>query len=565
MTETNSILIVGGGLAGLVAAFELTQRNIHVTIIDQEPEQSLGGQAFWSLGGIFCVNSSYQKWRGVKDSREKALEDWMNTAGFDRGAEDYWTKAWAKSFVDFATDEMEAYLKARGVGFLAVGWAERGAGKSQGHGNSVPRFHLTWGTGPAVLKGFEAPVRAATKKGLVTFKFRHEVKKIVVDETTGAAIGVKGNILEPSSVARGVQSSRKVIDTFELCGRAIIISTGGIGGNLEAVRKWWPIDRLGPQVPKSFVIGVPHHVDGHMVKYAQQAGASVVNMDRMWHYTEGLKNWDPIWPHHGIRVIPGPSSLWLDANGQRLPPYLYPGCDTLATLKYICSTGHDYTWFILTREILRKEMVLSGSEQNPDITGKSYWQAFLQRIMSRWGAQGVDAFRQHGEDFVVEDTLEKLVEGMNKLAEERKGPILDYGDVHKTITARDIQFDNNYSKDAQMMLVNNARNFLSDSFRIAKPHRLLDPAFGPLVAIRMNLLTRKSLGGLQTNLDSNVLRPDGSVFPGLYAAGEAAGFGGGGVHGYSALEGTFLGGCIYSGLRAGRAIAQDSTNLRSRL
>ncbi|KAK5627570.1 hypothetical protein RRF57_003285 [Xylaria bambusicola] len=552
------VIIVGAGLAGLVAAFELTQRNVPVVLVDQEGEQNLGGQAFWSLGGIFCVNSSEQRRMGIKDSRELALRDWFGSARFDREEEDYWPRKWADAFVNFATDEMEAYVKARGIGFLLnVGWAERGDGRADGHGNSVPRFHITWGAGPEVVRVFAEPVREAAKKGLVEFKFRHMVDEILVDEN-GRVTGVRGRVLEQDPVERGVKSSRKVINEFELHGSAVVISSGGIGGNVEAVKKAWPVDRLGPKVPDNFVIGVPAHVDGRMIDIAESAGAHIINRDRMWHYTEGLQNWDPIWPNHGIRVLPAPSSLWLDATGKRLPPFLYPGSDTLATLKYICNTGYDYTWFILTRSIIAREFALSGSEQNPDLTNKSIWQLLMSRVFSSNGTVPVQNFVKHGKDFVTRDSLPELVDAMNELARSVGGPKLDYESVRETVEMRDGQVENSYCKDAQIMLIRNGRNYWPDSrSRIAPPHRLLDKKYGPLIAVRMNLLTRKTLGGLETNLQSNVMKADGTTFDGLYAAGEAAGFGGGGVHGYNSLEGTFLGGCIFSGRVAGRAIADE--------
>ncbi|KAL2270664.1 hypothetical protein VTJ83DRAFT_35 [Remersonia thermophila] len=557
--HTEPVIIVGGGLAGLVAAFELTQQNVRVLIVDQENEANLGGQAFWSLGGIFCVNSAEQRRLGIKDSRELAMRDWFGSARFDR-EEDYWPRKWAEAFVNFATDEMEAYVKARGIGFLAnVGWAERGDGRAEGHGNSVPRFHLTWGTGPEVVRVFAEPVRAAEKKGLVEFKFRHMVDEIIVDDA-GRAVGVKGRVLEPDDAPRGVKSSRNVVGEFELRGAAVLVSSGGIGGNVDKVKQCWPVDRLGPKVPQNFVIGVPAHVDGRMIDIAEEAGAHVINRDRMWHYTEGLQNWDPIWPEHGIRILPAPSSLWLDATGKRLPPFLFPGTDTLATLQHICSTGYDYTWFITDQTIVAREFALSGSEQNPDITGKSLWQFLMQRVFSSKGTQAVQNFVSKGADFVVRDNLEDLVAGMNELVANVPGaPRLDPAAVRKVVEARDGQFDNPYSKDAQAMLIHSARNYWPDKrARVAVPHRLLDVKnHGPLMAVRLNLLTRKTLGGIETNLDGNVMRGDGTPFPGLYAAGEAAGFGGGGVHGYSALEGTFLGGCIFSGRAAGRAMARE--------
>lgn len=551
MATEADVIVVGAGLAGLVATHELVKAGRRVLVVDQENVENLGGQAFWSLGGLFFVDSPEQRRMGIKDSRELALQDWMGSAGFDRDREDHWPRQWAEAYVDFAAGEKRSYLNDLGLRLMPnVGWAERGAGLAYGHGNSVPRFHITWGTGPEVVRVFREPVLDAASRGQVTFRYRHQVDELIVE--SGAVVGVRGTVLEPSTEPRGVKSSRTPAGEFELRAQAVVVTSGGIGGNFELVKKNWPVDRLG-RAPERMITGVPAHVDGRMLGITEDAGGNIVNRDRMWHYTEGVVNWDPIWPNHAIRIIPGPSSLWLDATGKRLPVPLFPGFDTLATLKHILSTGQDHSWYILTQSIIEKEFALSGSEQNPDMTGKDL-KLLLGRVKK--GAPGpVEAFKQHGEDFVVRDNLRDLVDGMNAI---NPGPPLDYAQVEREVTARDREVDNSYSKDMQMMAINNARSYLPDKvIRVAKPHRLQDPAHGPMIAVRLNLLTRKTLGGLETNLDSQVIRPDGSVFDGLYAAGEVAGFGGGGVHGYNALEGTFLGGCIFSGRAAGRALGRS--------
>ncbi|MDX8525361.1 FAD-binding dehydrogenase [Mesorhizobium sp. MSK_1335] len=543
------VIIVGAGLAGLVAAAELTDAGKKIIIVDQEPEQSLGGQAFWSFGGLFLVDSPEQRRMRIRDSHDLALEDWMGTAAFDR-PEDFWPRRWAEAYVGFAAGEKRSWLMERGLKFFpVVGWAERGGGNAYGHGNSVPRFHITWGTGPGVLEPFVLRVREAQKRGLVQFKFRHRVNEII---RTGATVtGVRGDVLEPSSAQRGQKSARQVTGEFRLSAEAVIVASGGIGGNHELVRQNWP-QRLGA-APKRMITGVPDHVDGRMLAITEAAGGRVINRDRMWHYVEGIKNWAPIWTEHAIRILPGPSSLWLDARGKRLPVPLYPGFDTLATLNHIMSTGFDYSWFILTKKIIQKEFALSGSEQNPDLTGKS-WRQVLGRATS--GIPGpVKAFMERGEDFIVEADLSKLVARMNALAGGE--PLLEVTQVEREIRARDMQLDNPFSKDAQITALRGARAYLGDRLiRTAKPHKMLDPANGPLIAVRLNILTRKTLGGLETDLDSRVLDAEGQPVPGLYAVGEVAGFGGGGVHGYAALEGTFLGGCIFSGRSAGRAAAK---------
>lgn len=544
------VIVVGAGLAGLVATHELVKAGRKVLVLDQENRNNLGGQAFWSLGGLFMVDTPEQRRLGIKDSYELALQDWLGSAGFDRDDEDLWARQWARAYVRFAATEKRDYLHELGLRITPViGWAERGGGFADGHGNSVPRFHLTWGTGPEVVRVFAEPVLDGERRGLVGFGFRQRVDELIVED--GAVVGVRGGVLEPSDLARGHASPRNVVREFEFRAQAVIVTSGGIGHNHELIRRNWPVERLG-KCPETMISGVPAHVDGRMLGITEAAGGAIVNRDRMWHYTEGIVNWDPIWPDHAIRIIPGPSSMWFDANGRRLPAPCFPGYDTNATMKEILSTGYDYSWFVLTQSIIEKEFALSGSEQNPDITGKDLKLTLKSRIAK--GAPGpVEAFKQHGVDFVVADTLRELVAGMNKIA---RGPQLDHDTLERQIVARDRDVTNKYSKDSQLMAITNARQYFGDKAgRVAKPHRILDPAAGPLIAVRLNILTRKTLGGLQTNLDSQVIRQDGSAFPGLYAAGEVAGFGGGGVHGYNALEGTFLGGCIFSGRAAGLALA----------
>jgi uncharacterized protein len=555
-------IVVGAGLAGLAATAELARAGRRVLLLDQEPETNLGGQAFWSFGGLFLVGTPEQRRMGIRDSRELAWQDWLGSAFFDRGAddpagEDYWAYRWAQAYVEFAAGEKRSWLHALGVRwFPLVGWAERGGYLADGHGNSVPRFHVTWGTGPAVVAPFERQVREAAAAGLVTLRFRHRVDGLTV--TRGAVDGVRGTILEPSQAARGTGSSRTGTGEFELHAPAVIVTSGGIGGNLDLVREHWP-ERLGP-APDRMICGVPEHVDGRMLAIAGQAGGRLVNRDRMWHYTEGIQNWDPIWAGHGIRILPGPSSLWFDARGRRFPAPHFPGFDTLGTLAAIRATGFDYSWFVLTEKIIEKEFALSGSEQNPDLTGKDI-KLTLSRVRPGPPAP-VAAFMRRGADFVVAGTLPELVAGMNKLTPE---PLIVLADLERQIVARDREIDNPFSKDLQVMAIHNARRSRGERLaRTATPHKILDPKAGPLIAVRLNILTRKTLGGLQTDLSGRVLRqePAHRPVPGLFAAGEVAGFGGGGMHGYRSLEGSFLGGCLFSGRQAGRAVAVETGALR---
>ncbi|MCC6930031.1 MAG: FAD-binding dehydrogenase [Gemmatimonadaceae bacterium] len=541
-------IVVGGGLAGLAATAELADAGKRVILLDQEPECSLGGQAFWSFGGLFLVDTPEQRRLGIRDSRELAWQDWLGSAGFDR-PEDQWPRRWAEAYVHFAAGEQHAWLKAMGHRiFPVVGWAERGGNIATEHGNSVPRFHVTWGTGPALVELFTRRVRAAEQAGKVTLCFRHRVTSL--SRSGGAVDGVHGEVLQASSVARGEASSRIPAGDFSFYAPAVIVTSGGIGGNHALVRQAWP-SRLGDP-PMEMISGVPAHVDGLMLGVAETAGARLINRDRMWHYVEGVKNWDPIWPMHGIRILPGPSSLWLDALGRRLPAPLFPGFDTMATLTYLRRIGYDWSWFILTRKVIEREFALSGSEQNPDLTNRD-WKAVLGRV--RGGVPGpVQAFMDKGSDFIVESGVPALVRRMNEMTGEN---FIEVRELQRVLESRDREVAHAYSKDAQLMAIHAARRYIGDRLiRTAKPHRFLDPSAGPLIAVRLRVLTRKTLGGLETDLSGRVLGENGEPLGGLYAAGEAAGFGGGGMHGYRALEGTFLGGCLFSGRAAGRAVAR---------
>lgn len=548
MADADAI-IVGGGLAGLTAAAELGDRGKTVIVVDQEGPQNLGGQAFWSLGGVFMVNTPEQRRMGVRDSLDLARSDWAGSAQFDR-KEDAWPRKWAEAYLEFAAGGLREWLHGLGHRwFPVVGWAERGGSFADGHGNSVPRFHLTWGTGPGVLEPFVARCAEHEKAGRLTYAFRHRVDRL--EMTNGAATGVSGIVLAEDDAPRGARTNRDKLAEFTLSANAVIVTSGGIGGDLDRVRRAWPVDQLGP-VPERMVCGVPAHVDGRMLDVTEAAGASLINGDRLWTYTEGVQNWDPIWPDHGIRILPGPSSMWFDARGNRLNPPALPGFDTRGTLKEILKTGHSYSWFVLTQAVIKKEFALSGSEQNPDFTSGKWMDVIRQRILSgKHATDPVEAFKERGEDFVVAHDLPALVRGMNQVA---GGGLIDEAHLHAQIAARDAQITNPFSKDAQVMAIHAARKYRGDRLiRTAKPHKFLDPANGPLIAVRLHLLSRKSLGGIETDLNAQVLDTKGSPIPGLYAAGEAAGFGGGGYHGYNALEGTFLGGCMFSGKIAGQA------------
>ncbi|MFC0675336.1 FAD-binding dehydrogenase [Brachybacterium hainanense] len=549
-------IVVGAGLAGLVAAREIAEAGLEVLLLEREGAQDLGGQAWWSFGGLFLVDTPEQRRLGVRDSLELARQDWFGSAGFE-GPDDAWPHAWAEAFLRFSAGEARSWLRELGHRiFPVVGWAERGDGTAQGHGNSVPRFHITWGTGPGVVDPFLRRVLAHPRIRVLT---RHAVHGLIREE--GRIVGVRGDVLEPDASPRGVASSRETVGDFEMRAGAVVLTTGGIGGDEALVRQHWPAE-LGT-MPRDVLHGVPASVDGEGLLLGAAAGGRWIHPQRMWHYTEGVANWDPVWRGHGIRILPGPSSLWLDAHGRRLPAPAFPGFDTRATLRHLrtAATGaetrhpgpRDHSWFILTPRILEKEFALSGSEQNPDLTGRD-WRRVAARL--RPGPPPpVQAFLDHGEDFLRADTVPELVTQMNALVGE---DLLDAGQVETTIRARDAEAAGRLTKDQQIMAIRAARGYVGDRLiRTAAPHRLLDASAGGLIAVRLRTLLRKTLGGLETDLEGRVQQDGGTALPGLYAAGEVSGFGGGGYHGHNSLEGTFLGGCLFSGRQAGRGVVQD--------
>ncbi len=528
------MIVIGGGLAGLVVTAELADAGRQVVLLEGSAE--LGGQATWSLGGVFLVDTPEQRRLGVRDHVDLALADWFASAEFTSGSDDAWARRWARSYVEAAATDLSPWLRSLGIRFLPlVQWAERGGGLADGPGNSAPRFHVAWGTGAAVLDPFLRRTEARQGDGLVDLRLAHRVVGLTME---GGRI--------TGCVARNKVDDNEVV----LRADAVVVATGGIGGNHELVRRWWPAT-LGA-APADMLQGVPDHVDGSGLLFAQDCGAHVTNIGRMWNYPEGIAHHTPIWRRHAVRVLAGPGSLWLDAHGRRLPPPLFPGADTLRALRHLTTTASPHSWLLCNRRIASSELRLSGSAHNPDLTNRSI-ALLLKHALPRL-TEPLQAFIDRSPDIVTADDPAGLVDGMNAVVGD---DLVDEGELRRQVLAYDRQATGLHN-DAQLAAVATARRYLPDRLlRTTGNQQILDPAARPLIAIRMRVLTRKSLGGLQTDLSSRVLQADGTPLAGLYAVGEVAGFGGGGVHGHRSLEGTFLGGCLHSGLRAARGIQTE--------
>ncbi len=536
------VVVVGAGLAGLVTATELADAGRSVVIVDQAPEAELGGQAHWSFGGLCLVDTPEQRRLRIRDSFTQAFDDWRAGAEWTDSPADQGGRRWAEGYLHFAAGELRPWLHAMGVRFVpVVQWPERGGYLAGGPGASVPRFHIAWGTGPGLLEPFVARAREHQRAGRIALRFGHRVGEVTTG--AGAVEGIAGTTTEG--------------EPFEVEAGAVVMATGGIGGNHDLVRRYWPRERLGDP-PADLLQGVPDSVDGSGLVVADQAGAELVNMDRMWNYPEAVPHHTPIWNAHAARLICGPSSLWTDATGRRFEAPHFPLHDTLATFERIARSGHEHSWFIANRRIVADEWSLSGSANNPDLTGRSPRQ-LLQRVLP--GVPDVvQRFIDEVPDFVTAAKVPELVAKMNAVT--GRG-LVDRGIVERQLRDLDRTLATGYHADAQLAAMHSFAQYGGNRrTRFAGFARYLDPSNGPLVAVRMRILTRKTLGGVRTDLGARVLRPDGTPIDGLYAVGEIAGFGGGAVHGRRSMEGTFLGACLYSGRQAAADLLARSDRSR---
>lgn len=519
------VLVVGGGISGIVASLELLSAGWHVTLVDRDREENFGGLAKESFGGIFVVDTPEQRRAKVVDMPEKAFADWCRFGELDPADTLPWQ--WAEAYVGNCRSEVYDWLKARGVGFLPIPhWIER-------KGNSVPRFHIVWGTGRELATVLVRHLREHPAAKNLTLHFGHKVEAL--DFTNGSVSGCRG-IIEASG------------QPFEFVADAVLLAGGGINGSQPRIRENWHRDWGTP--PTHILNGSHRHADGTLHDAVSAIGGRVTHLDNMWDYAAGIRHWQPRKDNHGLSLVPPRSALWLDGGGRRFAPPLVTGFDTRDLVTRIANSGHGHSWQILNRKIALKELAISGAEWNPSIRDKKKL-AFLRDMLfgNRWL---VDTVLANSTDVVTATTLEELVRKMNAL---EGNSVVSLDEVNRAVADYDAAIDRGAPwQDAQLQTIALLREWRADKLRTCKFQKILDPGAGPLIAIREYIVSRKSLGGMQTNLDGQIVGASGTAIPGLYAAGEATGFGGGGMHGLRALEGTFLGGCIFSARRAAQGI-----------
>ncbi|HEX9322432.1 MAG TPA: FAD-binding dehydrogenase [Xanthobacteraceae bacterium] len=530
---TADVAVIGGGIAGIAAALELLDHGRDVLILDRDEESGFGGLAKESFGGVFFVNSREQQRNGIKDSPALALRDWHSFAEF--GPEDRFPKLWAETYVERCIPDVYEWLCAGGIRFLPLpAWVERGEARP---GNSVPRFHIVWGTGRELATKLIAALRSHPNRGRFAVKFEHRVETLV---TQGGRIAGCAGTHERDGT------------TFEVRAEHVIVASGGINGDIGRVKANWHRDWGKP--PEVILNGSHKYADGKLHDAVATIGGRLTHLDNMWNYASGVHHYRPRKPLHGLSLVPAKSALWLNWRGERILPPLVSGFDTRALVTAICAQERQYSWQLMNRRIALKELAISGAEFNPSIRDKSWVRLARDMILgNRWLVGEMTA---NCRDFVVARSLSELAGKMNALQGDRS---VDPGALTAAVTRYDAEVARaSDSQDPQLRRIAELRQYRGDRMRISKSQKILDERAMPLIAIREFIVSRKSLGGIATDLECRVLGGADEPVAGLYAVGEAAGFGGGGMHGLRGLEGTFLGGSILTGRMAGRSIGRPS-------
>lgn len=534
-------VVVGGGLAGLVTAIELLDAGQSVVLLESGPRCRLGGLARQAFGGIFVVGTPEQRRNGIRDSPELALQDWLTYGELDESEE--WPRRWAEVYVNESREVVYDWLRGCGLKFFpVVHWVERGLRHA---GNSVPRFHMVWGTGQRLIEALLERIAAHPHKNRLLVLARHRVIELI--ERGGRIVGVAGEV---TGEGEGSEAINVSTGDFAAEGDAVVVAAGGVCGDLDKVRERWP-EGYG-QAPTELLNGSHPAADGTLHEAAARLGARVTHLDRVWLYAAGVRHWQPQHAHHGLSLVPPRSALWVNWQGRRfVSPPLVGGFDTSHLVRTICAQGKQHSWQILNTRIARRELTISGAEFNPAMRDRQALRFVFTQLMGNTAL--VEELLANCPDFVAADSVSELVARMHSLdgTDDVDGVVLAEEIRRYDEAARRPRRDHD---DDQLRRIAHLRRYRGDRLRTCKFASIDDPRAHPLIAIREQIITRKSLGGIQTDLQSRVLDTSGKPIAGLFAVGEAAGFGGGGVHGKRSLEGTFLGGCVLTARVAAAAI-----------
>jgi predicted oxidoreductase len=526
------IIIAGGGIAGLVTAYELIKKGKHVIIFDKDIEENLGGLAKESMGGLNMIGTPEQLQNGIHDSPELAYKDWLRRADFQD--DEHWPREWAKFYCYNSLKIIYEYALEIGVKFSpVVAWPERGLFRTH---NTLPRFHAVEGAGFELINKITAAIDLLPHRGNSQIFYEHEVNDVKQGEGVAYLFG----------------TDMKTGERFEAMGKQVVIASGGIGGgDLSTLKKYWPKEHKAPEY---MLNGAHKYGDGLLQHKLEAKGGVLTNLECNWVYAAGVHHPGKRKPFDGLSLWQPASALFFNAVGERIGPIpLMQMIDGDWMIDQILQQPGQYTWMVMNWTIALKELGVSLSryarlERSVSVDGEEV------NPLSGSPLQLELLLKEAPDEVLLADTLDDLVDKMQ--SKNLYGLKINQDKFKEDIKEYDDQIDRGpaYHNDEQLRRIANLCAYPPKVGHICEFQKINDPSAGPLVAVRSFLITRKSMGGIQTDLSCRALKTDGKPFGNIYAVGEAAGYGGGGIHGRRGSEGTWLGGCILTARVCGLTI-----------